>query len=196
MKTPFRSLALLLAMSGSVLLADDVEDAIQAALTAYKAGKAVEAGDLLKKAGDLIDEKTGNSLSAVLPDMIGDFKGGRITTKDLDGVGGGKATERNYRKGDKEDPKSITASVSVIANSPTLNQISTFLANPALGALLGAKPKSVGGNTAMFIGKEGLLQMSVGGKFLVTVRGKKCSEDQLAQLAGGVNLDMLAKLAK
>ena len=123
MKTPFRPLALLLAMSGSVLLADDVEDAIQAALTAYKAGKAVEAGDLLKKAGDLIDEKTGNSLSAVLPDMIGDFKGGRITTKDLDGVGGGKATERNYRKGDKEDPKSITASVSVIANSPSLRRI-------------------------------------------------------------------------
>jgi hypothetical protein len=196
MKTLMLATVALALFVGPVLQADDVETALQGALTAYKAGNLAETADLLKKAEDLINEKQGNSLSAVLPDKIGDFKGGRISTKDIGDAVGGKATERSYRKGDKEDPKSITATIAIISNSPALSQISTFLNNPALGALLGAKSKTVGSQTAMLIPKEGMLQMSVGGKFVIAVRGKKCSEEQLAELAAGVNLEMLTQLSK
>ena len=175
-------------------MADEVEDTINSALAAYKAGKPGEATDLMRKATEMINAKAGITLSAALPNKIGLWNGGKIDTQTLDGIGGGQAVDRGYRKGPKEDKSSITANVSIVANSPTLTQVSSFLANPALGALLGAKSRAVGSNTAMVIQKEGLLQMVVEGKFLIAVRGKKCTEDQLAELAAGVNLEVLKAL--
>ncbi len=172
-------------------MADEVEDAINSALTAYKSGKPGEAGNLLRKASEMINAKSGNTLSAALPNKIGEWNGGKIDTKSLEGMGGGQSVDRGYRKGPKEDKSSLTANVSVIANSPTLTQVSGLLSNPSLGALLGAKTRTVGGQSAMVMPKEGLLQMVIDGKYLVAVRGKKCSEDQLAELAAGVKIDVL-----
>ena len=124
----------------------------------------------------------------------GGWNGGKITTKTLSEIGGGQGAERNYRKGDKEDPKSLTATVSIISGSPAMTQISGFLSNPALGVLIGAKSQQVGSTTAMVIPKEGLLQMVVQDKFVIAVRGKKLSEAQLAELAAGVNQDVLKAL--
>jgi hypothetical protein len=188
--TPLFALTLLLAQAH----ADPVEDAIKAALSSYKAGKNTEAVDQLKKASDLINEKAGNTLTTALPKTIGGWNGGKITTKTLSEIGGGQGAERNYRKGDKEDPKSLTATVSIISGSPAMTQISGFLSNPALGVLIGAKSQQVGSATALVIPKEGLLQMVVQDKFVVAVRGKKLSETQLAELAAGVNQDVLKAL--
>ncbi len=174
--------------------ADEVEAAIQAALTSYKAGKTTETIDQLKQATELIQQKAGLSLSAAMPNKIGAWNGGKISTKSLDSLGGGQAVERNYRKGDKEDPKSLTANLSIVAGSPTLTQVTNFLSNPALGALLGATTVPVGESSAMFIKKEGLLQMVVEGKYLVAVRSKNAKEADIVELAKGVDRAMLKAL--
>lgn len=187
--------ALLLALTLPVVVtADEVETAINSALTSYKAGKNSEAVDQLKQATELIQQKAGLSLSAAMPNKIGLWNGGKISTKSLDGLGGGQAVERNYRKGDKDDPKSLTANLSIVAGSPTLTQVTNFLSNPALGALLGATTVQVGDTSAMFIKKEGLLQMVVEGKYLVAVRSKKGSEADVVELAKGVDRAMLKSL--
>ena len=76
-----------------------------------------------------------------------------------------------------------------------LSQVSSFLSNPALGGLLGIKQRKVGELTAMVHAKEGLLQMVVNNRFLVQIQGKKLTEDELADLAGGVKVEVL-KAAK
>jgi hypothetical protein len=184
-------LHLSLALMTACCYADEVEDAINAALASYKAGKPTEAADHLRKASDLLNEKAGNTLGNALPKTIGPWTGGKVNTNKLDGLGGGQTAERNYRNGEKDAKSTITATISLVAGSPTLAQVSGFLSNPALGALIGARTKDVRGQSAMYIPKEGILQMVVEGKYLLVVRSKKCSEEQLADLAAGVDLNVL-----
>lgn len=180
-----RCLFLLLCLLPAAVRADDVEDAITSALKSYKEGKLPEASTSLQSALNLVNEKRGASLSAALPAEIKGWKGGKLESTSLASLGGGNTIERNYRKEDKK------ATVSIAVDSPLLKQVSGFLSNPALGGLLGIKQKKVGDLTAMMHPKEGLLQMAVNNRYLVQIQGKKLSEDELADLAGGVKLDVL-----
>lgn len=170
------------------LHADEIEDAISQALKHYKDGKLTEANASLQSAITRLNDKRGMSLSAVLPDQISGWKGGKVESTSLAALGGGNTVERTYRKDEKK------ATISVAADSKLLGQVSNFLANPALGGLLGIKQKKVGDLTAMVHPKEGLLQLAVSERFLVQVQGKKLGEDDLAELAGGVKVDVLKEM--
>ena len=178
----------LLALCPLALRADDIEDAINSALKLYKEGKLGEANTALQNAGNLLNEKRGSSLSSVLPDEIKGWKGGKLESASLAALGGGNTIERDYRKDEKK------ATVSIAADSPMLSQVAGFLSNPALGGLLGIKQRKVGDLTAMLHVKEGLLQMVVNDRFLVQIQGKKLTEDDLAELAGGVKVDVLKEM--
>ena len=190
MKTPVLSLlvAVVLASVCASVRADDVEDAIHKALQFYKEGKLNEAATSLQDAANFINEKKGTTLESALPDMINGWKGGKVGRSSLESLGGGSNVERKYSKDDK------SAKVAVTADSPLLNKVTTFLANPALGGLLGIKARKIGDHTAMVQAKEGLLQMAVNSRFLIQVQGKKLSEDELAELAAGVKLDVLTSI--
>ena len=179
------AILLCLATFVSCARADEIEDAISSALKLYQENKLAEANASLQSAITLLNDKRGLSLAAALPKEIKEWKGGKVENSSLASVGGGNAVERNYRNGDKK------ATVSVVADSPLLSQVSGFLKNPALGGLLGIKQKKVGDLSAMLHPKEGLLQMAVNDHFLVQVQGKKLSEDELADLAAGVKIDVL-----
>ena len=103
---------------------------------------------------------------------------------------GGSTTTRTYKPGgDKDDDKKAT--ISIAADSPLLGQISTFLKAPALGKLLGAWPKQVGEETAMYFSKEGLLQFAVDKRYVVVIQGKTLAAEELLELAAGVKADVL-----
>ena len=184
MKTLRLLLASLAALTAT-LRADEFVEAVNSALKSYQEGKLAESSTSLQTALNLLNEKRGASLSSVLPDEISGWKGGKVESASLAALGGGNTVERGYRKGEKK------ATVSIAADSPLLSQVSSFLSNPALGGLLGIKQKKVGDLTAMLHAKEGLLQMVVNNRFLVQIQGKKLSEDELAELAGGVKVDVL-----
>lgn len=178
----------LLALAPVALCADEIEDALASALKFYKEGKLSEANTGLQTAVSLLNEKRGLSLSSVLPDDIKGWKGGKVETTSLAALGGGNTVERGYKKDEKK------ATVSIAADSPLLSQVSGLLSNPALGGLLGIKQKKVGDLTAMLHAKEGLLQMVVNNRFLVQIQGKKLSEDELADLAAGVKVEVLKEM--
>ncbi len=182
------ALALLLT-SALTLRADEVEDALNTALKHYKEGKLSEASTEMQKAMVALNEKQGLTISAVLPDMIGEWRGLKLESSSLAGLGGGSSVERSYKKGERK------ATVSIIADSPMLKQVADFISNPALGGLLGIKSRKVGDAQAMVQGKEGMLQMAAGSRYMVTVQGKKLSEEELVDLASGVKVDVL-KLMK
>ena len=128
-------------------------------------------------------------MAAALPEMIGEWKGGKVETQSLGNAGGGTTVSRTYRKGDE---KKILASIA--ADSPLLGQINTFLKAPALGKLLGAKPRQVAGYTAMFFSKEGILQFAINEHYAVIIQGKKLGEDDILEIAQGVNTELLKGL--
>lgn len=165
--------------------ADEVEDKINAALKLYQEGKLAEASTELQNAQNSLTEKRGSGLSSVLPDMIQEWKAGKLEAASLAALGGGSSVERVYKKGEKK------ATVSIASDSPLLSQVAGFLSNPALGGLLGLKTKSIGDLTAVIHAKEGLLQMVVNNRFLVQIQGKKVTEEELTTLASGVKVDQL-----
>lgn len=165
--------------------ADEIEDKINAALKLYQEGKLAEASTELQNAQNSLTEKRGSGLSSVLPDMIQEWKAGKLESASLAALGGGSSVERVYKKGEKK------ATVSIASDSPLLSQVAGFLSNPALGGLLGLKTKSIGDLTAVIHAKEGLLQMVVNNRFLVQIQGKKVTEEELITLASGVKVDLL-----
>ncbi len=170
--------------------ADEVEDSITAALKAYQNNRSADAFSALQKAMKLLGEKAGSPAAVALPEMIGEWRGGKIETQSLGSAGGGSTVSRTYRHADKDgDEKKIF--VSIAADSPLLGQITTFLKAPALGKLLGAKPKQVGPYPAMYLGKEGILQFAVNARYAVIIQGRKLGEDDLIEIARGLNTEAL-----
>ncbi len=190
MQKVFRALAISVALYGTVH-ADQVEDGIGSALKSYKEGKPADAAVALQDVLKLLNEKTGGALAAALPDHIGGWRGGKVETQSLGGTGGGSTTSRTYRQGSKDKGDEKKISVSIASDSPLLGTISTFLKAPALGQLLGAKPKDVGSYPAMFISKEGILQFAVNQRYVVLIQGKKLSESEIMEIANGLKLEIL-----
>jgi hypothetical protein len=186
-------LAIGLAAFGT-LRADEVEDSITAALKAYQTGRPADASSSLQKALKLLGEKAGNPLAAALPEMIGEWRGGKIESQSLGNAGGGTSLSRTYRHPGKDQDSEKKIVATIAADSPLLGQITTFLKAPALGKLLGAKPKQVGPYSAMYLSKEGILQFAVNARYAVIIQGKKLGEDDLIEVALGVNTELLKGL--
>ncbi|MDB6076042.1 MAG: hypothetical protein JWO89_3682 [Verrucomicrobiaceae bacterium] len=190
MQKVFRALAIGVALCSTVK-ADEVEDGVNSALKSYKEGKPADAANALQNVLKLLNSKTGGALAAALPDHIGGWRGGKVETQSLSGTGGGSTTSRTYRQGSKEKGDEKKISVSIASDSPLLGTITTFLKAPALGQLLGAKPKEVGPYPAMFISKEGILQFAVNDRYAVLIQGKKLGESEIMEVATGLKLGIL-----
>ena len=181
----------LLVIGGS--RADEIEDALNAAIKAHKENKDVEALTAIQNAQRLLNEKAGLSISAALPKELGEWTRGKIETQAIPSAGG-TATTCSYRKGDKEKGTEKRATVTITADSPMLNQLSAFLKAPAIGQLLGQKPKQIGAYQGMMIAKEGIIQFAVSERYMVVVQGKKLGEEELTEIAKGVKTDVLTSL--
>ena len=171
--------------------ADPIAEAINAALKAHQANQPADAAKALQQASDLIAEKLGTGIAAVMPKEIGEWTRGKIETASLASSGGGTVTSCSYRKGTKGEESERRISVSITADSPLLSKLALFLKSPALGELLGQKATQVGDYSAMHIAKEGVLQLSVADRFMVVIQGKKLAEAELKSIALGLKLAAL-----
>ena len=179
---PLATVALLLATAR----ADEIEDALTAALTAHKGGDLKATTAAVQKAVGLLQTKAAAGLSAALPSEIGIWKAGKLESQSLEGAGGGHSLRRSYRHGDKDKGEERRGTVVITVDSPLLEKVTSFLTNPEIGALLGAKPVTVGTHKAVHIEKQGILQFIVNQRFLVAVEGKKLKKEELLVIAQGI----------
>lgn len=185
---PLATVSLLLA---SAATADEIEDALNAALTAHKAGDLKATTTAVQKAVGFLQTKAAAGLSAALPSEIGIWKAGKLESQSLEGAGGGHSLRRSYRHGDKDKGEERRGTVVITVDSPLLEKVTSFLTNPEIGALLGAKPVSVGSHKAVYIEKQGILQFIVNQRFLVAVEGKKLKKEELLIIAQGIKTEVL-----
>jgi hypothetical protein len=173
------------------LWADEIEDGLTAALQAHKAGKVDDTVKAVQEVQKLLAAKAVLGLKDALPDMIGDWKGGKLEQQSLEGAGGGMSLRRSYKRGDKEKGNEQRASVVMSVDSPLMEKIGGALAKPQIAALLGMKSVPVGEHTAVYMEKQGLVQWVVKGRFLIAVEGKKLKQAELLQVAAGIKTDLL-----
>lgn len=164
-----------LVVSGSAL-ADEVEDSIKEALTAYSKNELTAAKQALDYASQLIAQKNAEGLGAILPDALTGWTAEEVDTQDA-GVAmfGGIRAARNYEKGDSR------VELQIMGDSPMLATWMPMLANSAMAAAMG-KISKIGKHRALQT-KDGQIIMVVANRFLVMVDGSASMEEKSAYAA-------------
>lgn len=185
---------ILVTTTASVALADDVSDSINEALQLYKDGKFSEAVNSLNYASQLIQQKKGASLEAVLPAALAGWTAEDATSQAAGAAmfGGGVTAERRYTK----DTSSVK--IQVVTDSPMLQAVIMMMSNPMFATSDGGKMETIGGQKAIVkvdnANKSGQVQIVVANRFLVTVEGEEITKDDITAYAKAIDFAKLAAL--
>ena len=181
------------ALLGAPAFADEVTDTVEEALGHYEKQEYTEAASSLDYAAQLIRQKRGGDLQAFLPEPLEGWKGAEASSSAVGGamLGGMVSAERKYTKGDRN------VTVTIVADSPMLASLSMMFANPMFATQGGAKLQKVSGQKAIVRydaeGKDGEVQVIVGGRYLVTAKGQSVEEADLTGYAAAVDYEGLEK---
>lgn len=169
--------------------ADDVKDAIQAALEAYEAGDLVETKFSLDTASQLISEQRAATLAEVLPAA---FDGWTAEDAEASGMGvaaamfgGGTTVSREYVKTGSRD----NVEVALILDSPMVTQFAAIMSSPQMTASMGKSARF--GRHRGLETSEGEFQIVVANRALVTVGGSASLEEKRAY-AEKIDFDAIA----
>jgi hypothetical protein len=174
--------------------ADEVTEAIEEALQAYKDGDHTTAVGSLNYASQLIQQMKGENLKDYLPEPLNGWEAQEATSQAMGAamMGGGLTAGRTYTKGDS------SVEVQFMMDSPMLQPFLMMLANPMVAASEGGKLTKVGGQKALVKydapEKEGDIRIVVANRILVTVEGYAVSADDLKAYAEAVDYDKLAEM--
>src|SRR5690606_22958292 len=105
-------------------------------------------------------------------------------TQSLGALGGGSVVSRNYSRNGKN------AKVSATMDSPLVQQMMGLLTNPIFAGQAG-RPRKVNGNDASLNKENGELTMVVDNRILLKIEAPDSSEEEILELAKGINLDAL-----
>lgn len=174
----------------SPLIADEILDEIDAAREAYEAAEYSTAVGALEQATALMNEKKSTAISKALPDTIGDWKAGELTSEGS-GVtmfGGGNMVSRKYTKGD------TVVNIQLMADSPMISQVMGMMNSPAMANAMGMKSKRIGSEKGLYDPKANSLSMIIQNRFLIQIEKSKATEEEVLELANGIETKVLTEL--
>lgn len=122
------SLALLMAVSFTAAMADEVTDQIESGMKAYNDKDYKLALEELKFATAQIQELANKENSALLPDALKGWTADEVKAQSMQMLGGGSMFSRSYNRGDER------LKIELAANSPMINMVSMMLSNPMMAA--------------------------------------------------------------
>ncbi len=164
--------------------ADDVTDAIESALQAYKDGDNAYAIDELKYATQLLNAMKQDDLAKFLPEApdgwtreLSDDMGAGLAM-----IGGGSGAEAKY----SSDTDSFT--LTFLADSPMVMSMGAMIGNPALGG----KPIRIG--RAKFAKQDGDLIGLVNNRVLVQASG--ASEETMLEILKTIDMKGLGQFGQ
>jgi hypothetical protein len=167
--------------------ADDVTDAMDKALSAYKAGQSQQAITQLELATQLVRQQRATAMESVLPAPL---KGWTADAPESTSVGaamfgGGSTIKRNYAKDGQ------TLSIEIVSDSPMLQSVMGLLTNPMFGAASqGGKIQMINGQQAII--KKDSIMLVVDKTFLITIAGSDTLNKEMLEYAQAIDLKKLA----
>lgn len=157
-------------------VADEITDALTAAIEAYEAGQIGDALDEMAYAEQLLTALQAEGLTAYLPAPLDGWT--REVSEDANAapalMGGGIAAEAGY------SGPGGRFTVRLMADNPVVAQMGAMLGNRAMMAMMG---EIVRVNRENFLDQDGTLTALIGGRVLVQAEGAS-REDMVAHLEG------------
>lgn len=176
------------------LHADEVTDTISEALQNYKEGHYSDAVANLNYASQLIQQKKGEDLKALLPEALKGWTAEDASSQAMGAamLGGGVTAERRYRKKDS----SIT--VQIITDSPILQGVMMMISNPMFAASDGGKVQRINQQRAIVkyspTDRSGNIQIVVANRFLVSIEGNGVAGEDLEAYAKAIDYKKMEAL--
>lgn len=173
--------------------ADEVEDAIQEGLAAYKSEDYSGAASSLDYAAQLIRQKKGGELESVFPEPLEGWSADEASSEGTAAAmfGGGVTAERDYRRDDD------SVSIRLVTDSPLLQGVMMMLSNPSFALADGGKLERINGQKGIVKydadDRSGDINLVVDNRVLVTVEGNGVDRDELIAYASAVDFDKLSE---
>ena len=152
--------------------ADEIEDAISAALEAYRAGDIAAAKEELDYAQQLLAQVRADTLADFLPEPLEGWTRELSQTAGTTAFGGGMSASASYQR-DGE-----TVEIEILADSQLVAGMAAVFANPALMGAMG-RVKRIN-RQKVVITPEGEIQALVDGRILISVSGSAPIEEKEA----------------
>ena len=174
--------------------ADEVEEAIQEGLDAYKDGSYTDAAGSLDYAAQLIRQKKGEQLEAVLPQPLPGWTAEEASSSAMGAAmfGGGVSVERQYTKAGSR------VTVQIITDSPMLQGVMMMFSNPAFATADGGRLEKIKGKRAIVkyqaSRKSGEIQMIIANRFLITIEGSQVEKADLKNYAQEIDFKTLLNM--
>ncbi|MDO3384756.1 hypothetical protein QWI17_02765 [Gilvimarinus sp. SDUM040013] len=170
-------------------LADEVTDAVDEAISAYKDGQLTEAVSQLDYAAGLIRQQKAEGILAVFPDPLSGWSAEDAESQSAGGMmmGGGITANRTYNKGN------MNISIELVTDSPLLQSMMGMFNNPSLITMNGGKLIKVQGHKAIYNGQQNdpEILLIVNGNAMFTLRTNGASGEDLKAYGEALNLDAL-----
>ena len=164
--------------------ADDIEDAIQAALEAYQAGDVSAAKEELDFASQLLSQAKAAGLADFLPEPLDGWERGEAESQAVGSamMGGGLSASAAYTSGDKR------VEIEMLADNPMVAAMAGMFSSTATMGAMGTV-KRINRQTVILT-NDGELQALVNNRILIQVRGDAPVEDMEAYFAA-IDMDAL-----
>jgi hypothetical protein len=187
-------LTLFLVAWTTCLHADEVTDSISEALQNYKDGQYSDAVANLNYASQLIQQKKGEDLTAILPEPLKGWTAEDASSQAMGAamMGGGVTAERRYFREDS------SINIQIITDSPMLQGVMMMLSNPMFAASDGGKVQRINQQKAIVkyqqADRNGSIQIVVANRFLVTIEGSDVKKEDLEAYAKAIDYKKMEAL--
>lgn len=191
MKTIIKMSMVALMMSGSVL-ADEVTDILGETTESYKKGDYAQVKEDLMYVLELLKQKKGDSLKTLLPEPLDGWTSENAKSESAGSamLGGGTTISRIYKK----DKSKIT--ISIVTDSPLMQSIGMMISNPMFSS--GGELKRIKREKAMIkyneTNKSGEVTLAVDKRYMITVKGRSVSKEELIDYAKAIDFKKLKSL--
>ncbi|MEM7498835.1 MAG: hypothetical protein AAF371_12685 [Pseudomonadota bacterium] len=187
LKTIRAAAAAALFLAAVPAMADEVEQTLQAALDAYRAGDVATAQQEVDFAASLLAKMKAESLAAYLPDAL---EGWQITEENAGAqmaamMGGGLVANRSYQGPDGEN-----VDITLMADNPMVASLGAMFGNAALAGSMG-EMRRIAGQRAV-VTPDGEINAMVANRFLVQVAGSATVEDKESYF-GAIDFEALGQ---
>jgi hypothetical protein len=187
-------LALAIVLSSQPLLAEDnVLSTIKEAIRQYQAGDYTGASSNLDYASQLVRQQKSEKMKGLLPAPPTGWQAGEASAQALGAaiLGGGVTVSRDYTKG------SSAVSVEIVSDSPVLQSVLVMINNPMFAGAGGGKLEMVKGQRAIIKyennKKSGEMYIVVGSRFVVTIKGRQVTREDMLAFAEIMDYRVLEK---
>lgn len=170
---------------------DPVIQTIEKAMEEYKNKDFSNAASSLDYASQLIRQKKGEALAELLPAPLSGWTAddgeSQVTAASL--FGGGLSAEKKYSK------EESVVNITIVTDSPLMQSMVMMFSNPIFAASAG-KFELINGYKGIvnYQNQGGDINIVVNNRFLVTLKGRNVSRDDLMAYANSIDLKAIASL--